>query len=458
MIKSLLYQDRIFWRKIRLAFAKLFHRMTPSQNLLFGFGIYTLAGWLLLCLPIVQKNAVGMLDNLFIATSAISTTGLATLSVSDNYNLVGQLIVLLLIQIGGVGYMSFGSFIILSKRSPLNLVRRKVLLTEFTMPEGFDLKDFIKSIFVFTITIELIGAILLYFSFIRLGVAPTDAIWSSIFHSVSSFCTAGFGLYNNSFETYAMDPGINWIVSILSILGAIGFIVVTDFWYWIKGKRKTITHTSKAILLVLFSLLFLGTSMLYFYEPSIQNYNSSGKLLTAFFQSMTALTTVGFNTIPISLMSLPALMFLVLLMYVGASPSGTGGGLKSTTFTAMLAILWNKLRGNTNVVFLGKIIPTQRLYIATSSFILYTAVLFLATFLLTATEIFPLSDVLFEAASALGTVGLSTGITASLTSMGKIVVIMAMFIGRVGVITIGLSILARKKPDGRLKEKADLAV
>lgn len=444
--------------QVLLGIVKKMRHLTPQQNLLFGFAIYTLSGWLLLCLPFAQKLSTGMLDNLFIASSAISTTGLATVSVSDHYTLFGQMVVLLLIQIGGVGYMTFGSFILLSKKSPLNLVRKKVLLTEFTMPQGFDLRDFIKSVIVFTVFIEMIGAVLLYFSFVRLGVAPTEAIWSGIFHSISSFCTAGFGLYNNSFENYASDPGINIIVSALSILGALGFIVVTDFWYWIRGKTKNITHTSKAILLVMFGLLAIGTITLFIFEPSVHAFNQGDRWMVSFFQAMTALTTVGFNTIPIMHLSLPALMLLVLLMYVGASPSGTGGGLKSTTFTAIIAILWNKMRGNENVVFLGRIIPTQRLYIATSSFILYTAVLFFATCLMTVSEVFPLHDLLFETASALGTVGLSTGITSQLSDGGKLILTITMFIGRVGLLTIGLSILAKRKRDNAIKEKADLAV
>ncbi|MPM51589.1 Ktr system potassium uptake protein B [bioreactor metagenome] len=457
-MKAIIIRRHSLWARAIFFFFRTVKKLSPQQNLLFGFALYTIVGWLFLCLPWMHKQPVSFIDNLFTATSAISTTGLTTVSLSDSYTFAGQLLVLLLIQIGGVGYMTLGSFLILSKKSPLNLIRRKVLLTEFTIPQGFVLKDFIISVVLFTFIVEVAGAVLLFFSFTRLGIPFSEAVYSSIFHSISSFCTAGFGLFNNSFESFAYDPGINIILSVLSILGALGFIVVTDFWYWFRGHAKSITHTSKAILLTTFFLLAVGTIILYCGEPTIQSLNFEDRLYAAFFQCMTALTTVGFNTISIGNLSLPALLLLVFLMFVGASPSGTGGGLKSTTFTALLAILWNKLRGNPNVTFLGKILPTQRLYVATSSFILYSAILFTATCLLAVTEVFPLSDILFETASALGTVGLSTGITSSLTTAGKSILIFTMFIGRVGVLTIGMSILARRKTHQNSILKTDLAV
>jgi trk system potassium uptake protein len=197
--------------------------------------------------------------------------------------------------------------------------------------------------------------------------------------------------------------------------------------------------------------------MIYFFEPSVASSGDS-KLMASFFQAMTALTTVGFNTVPIGSFSLGILLVVIFLMYVGASPAGTGGGMKSTTLIALIAIMWNRLRNNKQVLFFGKVIPIERLYVATSVFMLYASVLFISTFLLTMTEKFPLDQILFETTSAIGTVGLSVGITGSLSVWGKMVIIAVMFIGRLGVLTFGLAILARRNEIKTKSDEADLAV
>ncbi|WP_268223676.1 TrkH family potassium uptake protein [Sinomicrobium oceani] len=438
------------YRRFRLS-------LSPQQNLLYGFVSYTLAGWLLLCLPFFQKQAVSALDNLFIATSAISTTGLVTVSVFDTYNGFGQFVVMLLFQIGSIGYMTFTSFILLSRTGNLTHWHQRILNTEFAMPRDFQIRDFLRSVIIFTIGIETIGALCLYIAFTRAGVEHNFAVWSSIYHSVSAFCTAGFGLYNDSFEQFAGNTAVNTILSVLAICGSLGFIVVTDIWNRLTGKTRKITYTSRIIFTVLTVLLAGGTFMIYFFEPSVSTLESS-RLTTSFFQAMTALTTVGFNTVPIGGFTLPVLLVVILLMYVGASPSGTGGGLKSTTLTALIAIMWSRIRNNNRVVFFGKKIPLERLYVATSVFILYATVIFVATLVLAFTEHFSLEQILFEITSAIGTVGLSTGITGDLSPWGKAVVIFVMFIGRLGVLTFGLAVMARRKLWKTRATQDDLAV
>jgi trk system potassium uptake protein TrkH len=325
------------------------------------------------------------------------------------------------------------------------------------MPKGFELKDFLKSVIIFTIIIETIGALCFYIAFTRAGVEHNFAIWSSIFHSVSAFCTAGFGLYNDSFEQFAGNTSINSIISVLAICGSLGFIVVTDLWNRISGKTKSITFTTRTIFGAIMVLLSIGTLMIYFFEPSVSHLGEN-KLMASFFQSMTALTTVGFNTVPIGRFSTGVLLVVIFLMYVGASPSGTGGGMKSTTLIALIAIMWSRIRNNRQVTFFGKTIPLERLYVATSIFMLYASVIFLSTFLLAMTEDFPLDQILFETTSAIGTVGLSTGITGSLSVWGKMVIIFVMFVGRLGLLTFGLAILARRNKIKTIENEADLAV
>lgn len=444
-------------KKVVKRYRKFQLSLSPQQNLLFGFLTYTLIGWSLLCLPFFHKQAVTALDSLFIATSAISTTGLVTLSIFDSYNWFGQFIVMLLFQIGGIGYMTFTSFVLLSRKNPLTHWHQRVLNAEFTMPKGFELKVFLKSVIIFTIIIETIGALCLYIAFTRAGVEHNFAVWSSIFHSVSAFCTAGFGLYNDSFEQFADNASINAIISVLAICGSLGFIVVTDLWNRVSGKTRGITFTTKTIFGLIMVLLSIGTTMIYFFEPSVSQLGEN-KLMASFFQSMAALTTVGFNTVPIGSFSIGVLLVVIFLMYVGASPSGTGGGMKSTTLTALIAIMWSRIRNNSQVTFFGKTIPMERLYVATSIFMLYASVIFVSTFLLAMTENFPLDQILFETTSAIGTVGLSTGLTGNLSVWGKMVIIFVMFVGRLGLLTFGLAILARRNKITTIEDEADLAV
>jgi trk system potassium uptake protein TrkH len=395
------------------------------------------------------------LDNLFTATSAVSTTGLVTVSVNDCYNFLGQLVILTLIQLGGIGYMTFGSFIILSRKVELTEARTKIGRTVFSLPESFRIDKFIKSVIVFTVIIELAGAMFLYFIFREGG--DLSPLWSAIFHSVSTFCTAGFSLNNNSFEAYNDNFWLNSVIAVLSYLGAIGFIVCVDFWRMFTGKVKHITLTSKIILYVTFWLSIAGTLLLFLNEPSIQGKATDEKLLCSFFQSMTALTTVGFNTIPISAMSKASLFLIIFLMVIGASPSGTGGGLKSTTFSALWGVMRSIIRGEKEVKFWRKTIPVERILNAVASVGFYLLMLVLGCYILEITEKAGFEDIFFEAASALGTVGLSAGITASLTAVGKLIIIFLMFCGRLGPLTFGIALFF-KNPNDETPGDSDLAV
>ena len=429
---------------------------SPQMNLVWGFFLYTLAGFILLSLPIFHKANVGLLDSLFISTSAISTTGLVTVSVYDSYNFFGQLIVMVLFQIGGIGYMTLTTYYLLFTTKNISPWHNKILGAEFTMPNTIKIMDFLKSVVVFTIVMEVLGAICFFIAFRQSGMEPLKALLFSVFHSVSAFCTAGFGLFNDSFEGYSDNIFMNTIISALAIAGSLGFIVITDLWYRLTGRSKQISFTTKIITYGFIMLLAFGTLIVYMAEPSIQG--SDAQLTESFFQAMTAMTTVGFNTISTGGLSLPILLLVVFLMYIGASPSGTAGGMKITTLTAMISILKSRLVGQKQITFFKRIIPFERLYVATSTFILYTSIIFLFTFLLTFTERFELRQILFEVASSLGTVGLSTGITGELTDVGKAMIIVLMFVGRVGVLTFGFALLERRSKASLEVIKDDLAV
>ena len=446
------------FQKLAKRYTLLKKGWSPQQNLFYGFLTYIFVGCVLLCLPWFQKESAPILDHLFIATSAVSTTGLVTISVFDTYNFFGQFVVLILIQLGGIGYLSFTTFMLLSTTRKMTYWHKKILSTEFTLPVTLKIKDFIKSVILFTVIMELLGAILFFIAFKQEGMPTLEAVWSSIFHSISTFCTAGFSLFNSSFMDYVDNHFINFIISMLAICGSLGFIVITDFGLMIRNKNHKISFTTKIILYGFLILLTFGTAFFYFLEPSIGQATDS-RFLAAFFQSMTAMTTVGFNTVDFGLFTQAMLLVTIFLMYIGASPSGTAGGVKITTLTAVFAIMKSRLQGFKQVTFLGRSIPSERLYIATSAFIFYSGIILLGTFLITLTHDFSFEDIFFEVASALGTVGLSTGITGDLSVFGKSVVIVLMFIGRLGVLTFGLAIWSKNSAaEERKVLKEDIAV
>ncbi|MBN2771231.1 MAG: hypothetical protein JXR90_11105 [Spirochaetes bacterium] len=501
----------------------LFKSNRPETSLVWGYLSYAIIGVILLSLPWFRNVGITFIDNLFITISAISTTGLATVSVPDSYSIFGQVVILLLIQLGGIGYMTFGSFVVLSTSQSLSDSRLNVHRTAFSLPKDFSIKKFVKSVVIYTAIIEFIGAIFLTFVFWNDDRA--NPVWSGIFHSISSFCTAGFSLYNNSFESYANNYQLNIIVSILSFLGAIGYIVMVDIWLLFKGKKTSITFTSKIILGTTFVLFTLGAGLLLL-ENYFKSNSDSNSFIQSCFQAMTALTTVGFNTIPIGELRSFSLFVLLILMIIGASPSGTGGGIKSTTISSIAGIIKSvfsshkeyinyrvpvkdhneiqkidtkksalsrfvlifskkqkvksdlptasdilesnsdkvndeltKILGDIfKVKLLGRTIPFDRIIHAIATFAFYFIILFLGVLLLLMSESFSFEQIFFEAASGLGTVGLSTGITGQLTVFGKIIITILMFIGRLGPITFGVFLFSKKPKTKLIEEHEDLVI
>ncbi|CAN0590292.1 unnamed protein product, partial [Ectocarpus sp. 12 AP-2014] len=257
-----------------------------------------------------------------------------------------------------------------------------------------------------------------------------------------------------------IDHGlINTTTSLLAISGSMGFIVVTDLYLFLKNRKHQLSFTTKIIFYGFLLLLTLGTVLLYFTEPTLFSLSAKERFMAAFFQSMSAMTTVGFNTVDFSAFSPAILLIIIFLMYVGASPSGTAGGIKITTLSAILAIMKSGLQGKKTVTFMHRKIPSERLKIAISTFIFYTLLLVLGTLLVCYTNNFKFENILFEVASALGTVGLSTGITGDLDNFGKIILSILMFIGRLGVLTFGLALWYKKsKNKYNVVSEEDLAI
>lgn len=431
--------------------------LDPIRLLLLGYTSYIVLGWLVLCLPFThQASGLRLLDHLFMATSAVSTTGLTTISTADSYNFLGELVLLLLIQFGGLGYMTLSSFTMLALAGQLSPLRQRMASTSLALPAGFEVRAFLRVIACFTFVVECLGAAALYPAFVRHG-APTPG-WQAVFHSVSAFCTAGFGLFNNSFESYRDDVWLNLVITALSYLGAIGFIVMHDLWNSLRHFKPHVTLTSKVILLGTLWISLAGTVLFALDEPSVQTLTPLQRWLASLFQVMTASTTVGFNTIPIGGLSASSLFLLTVVMIIGASPSGTGGGLKTTTFTALWAMMMSVVRRQDNTTFLGREIPEARLRAAVATMLFYVLTLAAGVYGLALVERTPLPDQIFECASALGTVGLSRGITGGLTPVGKLIVIALMFLGRAGPVVLGMAFFQPAKEPAPPPLQEDVAI
>jgi len=431
--------------------------INPVRLVAMGYLSYILMGFALLSLPFMQTNPVSILDNLFISTSAVSTTGLVTVTVNKDYTFWGQLVILLLIQLGGIGYMTFSSFVILSTKKHLTDHAKNIARTVFSIPQNFRIEHFVVSVMLFSVVIEFFGAVGLFFVFRDANVA--DPLWNAVFHSVSAFCTAGFSLFPISFEgPLAKNLSLNIIISVLSILGAMGFIVCLDVWRLFRRKsHHRLTLTTKVIIAMTSCVLIIGTLLLFLTEFYGGETTSANRLLFSFFQAMSALTTVGFNSVAMGTLSKSAILLLCILMIIGASPAGTGGGLKTTTFSAIWGLMKSVVTGNKDVKIWGATVPEDRVKTAVASLSLYLSALTLGTYLLTLVEKSTFVELFFEAASALGTVGLSLGITGSLTELGKLIIILLMYIGRVGPLTFGMSLYVRSEIIFDDK-KSDLAV
>lgn len=430
----------------------------PQRQLTVGYLSYIIAGTALLLLPFMTNKPTSFLDHLFTATSAVSTTGLATVDVSQVYNFWGQLVILLLVQLGGLGYMTISSFAMLRMTKHFTQIKSGIINAEFSRPANISMKNLVEGIIVFTLIFEVLGAIALYPMMKMAGAS--SPLWSAVFHSVSAFCTAGFSIYSDNLMQFSTHWGISLVITILCYAGAMGFIVMIDLWKKITVKGYQISFTTQIIIGITLLISTWGTVQLYYFEPTLKQFDSIDRFLVALFQTMSALTTAGYNSIDITSLYPLSLLTMVVVMYLGASPSGTGGGLKSTTTSAVYAYVKSKLSEERDVYLFGRRIPTYRVDTALSTFIFYTTILFIGSYMLCTTEKQDYLHLLFEAASALGTVGLSSGVSAELTSIGKIIIISLMFVGRVGVLTIGNAMLIRmtRASKKKLIKEDDLVV
>lgn len=429
----------------------------PQRQIMVVYAVYSILGTLLLLMPFASRGDIHFVDHLFTVVSAFSTTGLATVDLATQYTFFGQFVIMLLIQMGGLGYMTLSSYIMLRLTGKFGTDKAKLFQTQFSYPDTLDSESMLRSIVKYTFAFEIIGIALLLPHFLLTCV--DQPVWSAVFHSVSAFCTAGFSIYSDNLMQFQSDIYVNIVILVLSLAGSMGFIMMTDIGKRFTNRNHKISFTSKVILTITGGLALWGTLHLFFFEDSFQTMPAGDRLIASIFQSVSAMTTVGYNTVDVSQMVPISLLILTITMYIGSAPSGTGGGLKSTTLSALYAYTKNSLGLKNDISLCGNIIPSYRVSSAITTTVFYTFILFVGIYLI---GVFEPNDtdflkISFEAASALATAGLSSGILTEICVGSKVVLIVLMYIGRVGVITFGNAILARKNVSSHIESK-DLAV
>lgn len=423
-------------------------RLSPSFIIVISFILVILAGAVLLSLPISSASGAptNWLDAFFTAGSAVTVTGLVTLDTGTYFSLFGLVVIILLIQLGGLGLMTLSTFMLLVFRQQLFYSQKHTFKEALNLYSPHDVIHVFNRIASIVFIIEGLGALVLFLRWLpEMGAAP--ACLYAVFHAVSAFNNAGFALPANfaSLMPYASDAVINLTITTLVIIGGLGFVVIAD----LLQRRRLSLHSKVVIVTTL--LLIIAGSLLFF---ALERHNPGtlgqlplpNKIMASYFQAV-APRTAGFHTIDLGKMFPATALFTMLLMFIGASPSGTGGGLKTTTFAIIISTIWATLKGFKNTVIYNRRLPAELVRQAFAITFLSLMVIAIAIFCLGETEKAGVMPIAFETFSAFGNVGFSLGLTPYLSSLGKIIIIAVMFLGRVGPLALLLSLnMGHKEP------------
>lgn len=413
-----------------------------------------LVGAILLRLPVATVgDSLSWIDALFTSTSGLCVTGLSTITIGERLSTFGQVVLLILIQLGGLGITTLSTFLLLAARraSLSQLMATKDTLAAVRINPA----RLLLWVFLFTMLIETAGAMLLKHYF-----GASSSWWNAVFHSISAFCNAGFSLFPDSLTGYRGDAGVITTVSLLIIFGGLGFIALHQillwFWAWSRRQRFRLPLHARAVLATNVALWSLGVLLFAGFEwRGVMGDMTTGTgLLASWFQSVTT-RTAGFNSLDFSGMREPTLFFTMFLMLIGGAPGGCAGGIKVTTFLVLLASVRARLRGTESVGMFRRRVPEH--IVRRSFFIMILSLIFLTLViagLLITEEQRPVSNLradrymllAFEAVSAFGTVGLSAGITAALSVVGKLLIISCMLIGRLGPLAVALAVIRPRQP------------
>lgn len=419
-------------------------KKNPPLIVCLSFFALILFGAILLDLPIASANGerIGFLNAFFTSTSASCVTGLIVANTATQWTIFGKVVIIILIQIGGLGTMVFISLIAMALNKRIGISERRIIKEQTNADTSKGIIRLVIYIIKFSLAVEFIGAILLATKFIP-DFGLERGILFSLFHSISAFCNAGFDIIGNSLTDYVSDFTVNMTISLLIIFGGLGFTVFIDIYR--KRRFKNLSLHSKVVISFTAMLLLVGTLAFFLIEyksPAMAGLSLYGKVLSSFFMSVTA-RTAGFNTIDLGKMQEGSVIVTIMLMFIGASPASTGGGIKTTTFGVLLSSTISVLRGNKEIEIFHKSISYETLIKSLCIFTLGSFLVIFSSLWITLIEQgkFLYLDILYEIVSAFGTVGVSRGITANLSSLSKIILIVLMYLGRVGAATLGVSIL-----------------
>ena len=453
ILRFLWYNVAMLLKSIVEKINTILGRLSPARRIFLSFALVILLGSLLLSLPFAQSptSHAGYFDHLFTAVSMVCVTGLFTLPVASTYNVWGQLICMFLIQIGGLGLMTFIGIFYIQGKQKLSLRGRETILESFSFEETQSLRDFLRSIFVTTFLVEGFGAFLLSFRFVP-EFGWGRGLFTSIFVAISAFCNAGFDNFGStSLVAFQTDPLINLVLAALIITGGLGFMVWFDLATQLSKKKRRLRFHTKLVLFLTAGILFTGTVSTLLIEwnnpGTIGNLSFPDKLLVSFFQTV-SMRTAGFASIDFTQARPVTLMIYILQMFLGGAPGGTAGGLKITTFFVLLVFARSEFLGLPHANVARRTIEPRTVQKSFSVFIIFLLTFLVGLILLgiTAEGNPKFIYLMFETISALATVGVTANLTPELGKLALSVIMLLMFIGRIGPLTLLVS-LAEYQPD-----------
>ena len=443
--------------------------MTSSQKICFGFLAVITLGTILLMLPF--STATGNWNSpvvaLFTATSAVCVTGLAVVDTGTDFSFSGQLVILVLAQVGGLGYMTFTTFLIMLTGRRFDLRHKIAIQQALDRREMEGSGNIIRSIIAGTLIFEITGIFLLLLVFVP-DFGWDKGLWYAIFHSISAWNNAGFSLFSNSLVDYNSSALLVFTISGLVIFGGIGYQVILEMFFWLRDRLRrnprniVLSLDYKVAVSTTLFLLFLGLLGFFLVEvrnsETLRNLSIRSQFLAAWFQSMTT-RTAGFNSIDIGGMTTAGLFITIAFMFVGASPGGTGGGMKTTTIRVLTSCTKSILQGKEEVLLYERRIAVSLILKAVGVIVGSVTAVIICTILISLTDpTFDFIQILFEVVSAYATVGLSTGITSDFSIWGKLILILTMYMGRVGVLLLMSAVLGDPKPSNVHYPEEDLLV
>ncbi|RXZ69235.1 potassium transporter KtrB [Fusobacterium necrophorum] len=437
-------------------------QISPSRKLILGFLSVIAIGVFLLMLPFSWKDgkSLSFLEALFTVVSAVCVTGLTVVDVSEVFSPLGDVILIALIQIGGLGVMTFSSIVFLLAGQKMTLYTRILLKEERNANGVGEILNFVRLMLLTVFIIESIGAVILTHEFRKI-MPYEQAIYYGIFHSISAFCNAGFSLFSNSLENFRGNSVISLTISYLIILGGMGFAIINSFIMMIRKGVSRFTLTSKLAIHISMILTFGGAVLFFLLEFSNSATLSplpwSEKIISSVFQSVT-LRTAGFNTIPLGNLRSATVFMACIWMLIGASPGSTGGGIKTTTLGVILFYVIGIIQGKEHVEIFNRRLDWDIMNKALALLVVSLSYIALVILFLLVLEPFSMEKIVFEVVSAFGTVGLTMGITPYLSVTSKLMIIITMFVGRLGPMTIALALGEKKKKARVQYPKEDILI